>query len=366
MSTTLTIRRPDDMHVHFRWDERLPRVLGFTARVFARALDMPNWRIHGHPWVDGDPEQWAPGVRAEDVLAHREVIQSLSPGFDPIGCLYITEQTTPEMIRAFAAAGGKACKTFFRGVSTNSGWGVRDLLSKEHFALLATMQECGLINLGHFERPESFWLEAELDALPVLKKIAEAFPELRTVIEHISSIWAVEMVEALGPNVAATITPHHLLFDSDALLKGGLKPHHYCMPLLKTPEDRRALVHAAVSGSPKFFAGTDSAPHIRMTKESACGCAGVFCAPVAMPVYAKIFEDAGALDRLEAFTSVNGANFYGLPLNEGTITLKREPWQVPESYPSPEALDGIHAANDLVPFLAGQTLDWQVEGADFS
>ncbi len=361
----LTIRRPDDMHCHFRWDDRLKTVLGFTARVFGRGLDMPNWKIPGHPWGT-EKSPWAPGVRAQDVLEHRAMIQALCEehgwDFEPIGCIYITEETDTAMIEEAARAGIKACKTFFRGVSTNSGWGVRDPLSVGHQRLLSAMQAHGLVNSMHVEKPGVFILDAEREALSVFERIVKTFPALRSVIEHISTADAVRMVMNLEtPNVAATITPHHLLMTLDDVLSGGIRPHNYCMPVLKRPEDREALIQAAISGDRRFFFGSDTAPHERHTKESSCGCAGVFCAPVAMPVVAAVFEHYGALDRVNWFTSESGPEFYDLPLNEGTITLVKRPWRVRASYGDPE-----HPEKCIIPYLAGEELAWQVEGVDFS
>ncbi|MEW6353002.1 MAG: dihydroorotase [Pseudomonadota bacterium] len=341
--TTLTLIRPDDWHVHLRDGAAMQAVLPHTARQFARAIVMPNLK---------------PAVTTTDMaLAYRaRILAALPPDtpFNPLMTLYLTDATPPEEI-ARAKAGGQvlAAKYYPAGATTNSASGVTDL-RKTH-ATLAAMEEYDLPLLVHgevtdpsvdiFDR-EKVFIEREL--APLLDK----FPKLRIVFEHVTTREAVEFVLAAPANVAATITAHHLLLNRNALLAGGIRPHHYCLPVLKRESHRMALIGAATGGNPKFFLGTDSAPHAKHTKESACGCAGVYTAHAAMELYAEAFEQAGALDKLEGFAGLHGADFYRLPRNKEKITLVKEGWCVPDDY----AL----GAETLIPFRAGERLSWKL------
>ena len=318
-------------------------VLADSAKRFARAIVMPNLR---------------PAVRtAEQALAYRERILAALPGgaaFEPLMTLYLTDDTPPEEI-ARARLSGRVfgVKLYPAGATTHSDEGVTRL--SRCFHALEKMEELGLPLLVHgestdpaidvFDREQAFIEE-------VLGPTVERFPRLKVVLEHITTREAVHYVEVTGPNVAATITAHHLLMNRNALFLGGIRPHHYCLPVLKRETHREALVEAATSGNPKFFLGTDSAPHARGAKEAACGCAGIYTAHAAIELYAAAFEEAGALDKLEGFASVFGAQFYGLPLNPGTITLERAEWRVAERL--------AFGAEELVPLRAGETVSWKL------
>ncbi|HEX7052472.1 MAG TPA: dihydroorotase [Burkholderiales bacterium] len=339
----LTLRRPDDWHVHLRDGAAMAAVLGDTARRFARAIVMPNLR---------------PPVRTvQEALDYRRRILDALPGdadFQPLMTLYLTDDTPPEeIVRAKASGAVLGVKLYPAGATTHSQSGVTRL--SRCFRALEKMEETGVPLLVHgestdpaidvFDREKAFIEET-------LGPTLERFSQLKVVLEHITTRDAVQYVEVTGANVAATITAHHLLMNRNALFLGGLRPHHYCLPVLKREEHREALVEAATSGNPKFFLGTDSAPHARDAKEAACGCAGMYTAHAALELYACAFEEAGALDRLEGFASEFGAAFYGLPFNEGSVTLVREPWQVPERL----AFGGA----ELVPLRAGETLPWKL------
>ena len=339
----LDICRPDDWHVHLRDGATLASVVGHTARRFGRAIVMPNLK----PPVTNV-------AQAEDY--RRRILASLPTGthFQPLMTLYLTEATPVQEIQRAKASGSVfAVKYYPAGATTNSQDGVRDL---EHVnSVLEAMQRHDLPLLLHgevtdpaidiFDR-ERVFIERELAA------IVRDFPGLRVVLEHITTSEAVDFVTGAGANVAATITPQHLVHSRNALFDGGLRPHLYCLPLLKREAHRRALVAAATSGHSRFFLGTDSAPHARDAKERDCGCAGCYGAPAAMALYAQVFDDAGALDRLEGFASHHGADFYRLPRNGERITLVRERWRVPESLPLGDAT--------IVPLGAGEELRWRV------
>ncbi|GAA5216399.1 dihydroorotase [Corallincola platygyrae] len=344
MSDTLTIIQPDDWHIHLRDDAMLHTAVPATARVFSRAIAMPNLQ--------------PPVVTPADAKAYYERIQGATPAesnFTPLMTLYLTDNTTPEMVRE-AAAGGlvKACKLYPANATTNSAHGVTDLAGLD--ATFEAMAEVGLLLLVHgevtadeidvFDREKAF-----IDQH--LSNIVAKFPQLKVVFEHITTKDAAEFVFASDANVAATVTPQHLMYNRNHLLVGGIKPHNYCLPVLKRNIHQQALQEAVASGSNKFFLGTDSAPHLKHTKESACGCAGCYSAPAALELYAEIFEQIGALDKLEAFASFNGPDFYGLPRNTGTVTLVRDPWQIPDTVDV--------AGEPMVPFYAGNTLQWKVK-----
>ncbi len=341
--TVLTFTRPDDWHVHLRDGEMLRAVLPDTALRFARAMVMPNL----------DP----PVRTVDEARAYRDRIRAALPAemcFEPLMTLYLTDHTSPEEIMRAKASGivygvGEA---FLAGATTNSAYGVSDFALCE--AVFATMEEVGLPLLLHGEvtDPEVDVFDRERVFIERhLRPITGRFPRLKVVLEHITTREAVEFVERTGPNVAATITAHHLLLNRNAMFTGGVRPHAYCLPVLKREEHRRALVAAATSGNPKFFLGTDSAPHARPAKESACGCAGIYTAHAGIELYAEVFEQASALDKLEAFASFYGPDFYGLPRNRESVTLVKQVWRVP-----PEIDLGGDA---LVPLRAGGTVAWR-------
>ena len=340
----ITIRRPDDWHLHLRDGPAMAAVLADTVRRFGRAIIMPNLK--------------PPVTTTQQALHYRErILGALAPGFsfDPLMTLYLTDDTPPEEI-ARAKLSGRilGVKLYPAGATTHSEAGVSRI--SRCFAALEKMEQLGLPLLIHgevtdprvdvFDREKAFIDE-------VLGPIVERFRDMKVVLEHITTRDAVHYVEVTGPNVAATITAHHLLLNRNALFLGGLRPHHYCLPVLKREEHREALVEAAISGNPKFFLGTDSAPHSRAAKEAACGCAGVYSAHAAIELYAAAFEEAGALDRLEGFASRYGAQFYGLPQNTDTITLVREEWTVPQTL--------RFGREELVPLRAGDTVPWKLD-----
>jgi len=339
----VTLIRPDDWHLHLRDGAALGAVLADSARRFARAIVMPNLK---------------PAVRTvQQALGYRErILAALPEGarFEPLMTLYLTDDTPPEeILRARVSGHVHGVKLYPAGATTHSDEGVTRI--SRCFHTLEKMQELGLPLLVHGEatEPEIDVFDREKAFLEeVLSPLVARFPELRSVLEHITTRDAVQFVEVTGPNIAATITAHHLLMNRNALFLGGIRPHHYCLPVLKREEHREALVEAAISGNPKFFLGTDSAPHARRTKEAACGCAGVYTAHAGIELYAIAFEDAGALDRLEGFASRFGPQFYGLPLNDDTITLVREPWTVPLSIAFGE--------DELVPLRAGEAISWKL------
>jgi dihydroorotase len=338
---SLTIRRPDDWHVHLRDGEMLRVVAPYTARQFARAIIMPNLV--------------PPVTTVEGAAAYRDRIREWAgPEFTPLMTCYLTDQADPdEIARGFDEGVWTACKLYPANATTNSAHGVTDV--RNIYPALERMQEIGMVFCVHGEvtDPEVDVFDREAVFIDrVLMGLVRDFPGLKIVLEHITTAEAADFVRDVGPNVGATITPQHLHLNRNALFAGGLRPHAYCLPVVKREKHRLAVRAAAVSGSPKFFLGTDSAPHPRHAKESGCGCAGVFNAPFALESYAQVFEEEGALDRFEAFTSEHGARFYGLPLNEGTITLERTSVKVPEHVGGPDA--------DLTPFHAGQVLNWKL------
>ena len=343
MSQTLTITRPDDWHLHLRDGAAMAAVLPYSARQFGRAIVMPNLR--------------PPVTTAVMALAYRERIRAaLPPGlaFEPLMTLYLTDRTPPEEIRRAREAGVVALKLYPAGATTHSDAGVTDL--RHCHATLEAMQREGLPLLVHGEvtDPEVDIFDREAVFIErVMAPLRRGFPELKVVFEHITTQDAADYVAGSDTRMAATITAHHLLYNRNALFVGGLRPHYYCLPVLKKERHRQALLRAATGGSPKFFLGTDSAPHAAALKEqSVCG-AGCYTAPAALELYAEAFEAAGALDRLEAFASFHGADFYGLLRHRDTVTLKREPWTLPETLPFGDAL--------IKPLRAGETLNWRMQ-----
>ncbi len=340
----LDITRPDDWHIHLRDDAALGTTVGHAARYLGRALVMPNLQ--------------PPVTTTAAALAYRQRILAQCPSgsrFDPLMALYLTEQTSTEEIRAGKDSGQIiAAKLYPAGATTNSQAGVSDI--RRLYPLFASMEEHGMVLSIHgevidpaadvFDR-EQLFIEQQLG--PVI----EQFPNLKVVLEHITTRAAVAFVEEARSGVAATITVHHLLLNRNALFQGGIHPHHYCLPILKREQDRQALVEAACSGNPRFFYGSDSAPHPRHGKESDCGCAGIYTAHAGIELCAEVFSAAGKLHRLEGFCSLFGADFYGLPYNQERITLTASPWPVPDSYP--------YDNDQLIPFRAGGLIDWQVE-----
>ena len=340
---SITITRPDDWHTHLRDGDVLAPMVAATARQFARAIVMPNLK--------------PPVTTVELASAYRARILAALPKdarFEPLMTLYLTDNTLPaEIGKAKASGFVKAVKYYPAGATTNSDSGVTDLRKCD--AVLEAMQGSGLPLLVHgevtdpdvdvFDR-EAVFVERTLGAL------VKRFPRLKIVVEHITTQEAAAFVERAPENVGATVTPQHLLLNRNAIFSGGLRPHHYCIPVLKREPHRLALVKAATSGNPKFFLGTDSAPHARSAKESCCGSAGVFSAHTAIELYAEAFENANALDKLEGFTSHHGAAFYGLPRNTGRVTLERVEWEVPAEYPFGSAT--------VVPMRAGEKLRWRL------
>ncbi len=345
--TRLTLLRPDDWHLHVRDGQALASVVPDTARRFARAIIMPNLR--------------PPVTTTDQALAYRDRVRAAVPeglAFEPLMTLYLTDDTPAEEIRRAHGSGAvHGVKLYPAGATTNSASGVTDI--ERTYPALEAMETLGLPLLVHgevtdpdidiFDR-EAVFIERRLE--PLLRR----FPRLRVVFEHITTRHAVDFVRGAGDNIGATITAHHLLYNRNAMLVGGIRPHLYCLPVLKRETHREALLQAAVSGEPRFFLGTDSAPHARDAKETACGCAGIYTAHAAIEFYAEAFEQAGALDRLEAFASHFGADFYKLPRNIDTITLEKRPWEVPREHSLGEGT--------LMPLRAGETVDWQLAEAD--
>jgi dihydroorotase len=343
----LTLTRPDDWHLHVRDGAALACVVPHTARQFGRAIIMPNLK--------------PPVTTTAQALAYRERILSAVPAgidFTPLMTLYLTDNTPAEEIHRAKDSGlVHAVKLYPAGATTHSDAGVTDL--RKPRAALEAMAEAGLPLLVHGEVTDAEVDVFDREAVFIERHLAplvERLPGLKVVLEHITTRQGIEFVQAAPDTVAGTLTAHHLLLNRNAMFSGGLRPHHYCLPVLKRETHREALVAAAISGSPKFFLGTDSAPHPRNAKESACGCAGMYSAHAAIELYAEAFEAAGALDRLEAFASHYGPNFYGLPRNHARITLRREDWQVPDAYPL--------GSESLVPLYAGQTLHWRLQAPE--
>lgn len=342
----ITITRPDDWHLHVRDGAALASVLPHTAAQFARAIIMPNLK--------------PPVTTTEQAAAYRERILAALPAgmnFEPLMTLYLTNNTPPDEIRRAKDSGFvHAVKLYPAGATTNSDAGVTDL--KNCYKTLETMQEVGMPFLVHGEVTD-----AEIDLFDreavfierVMQPLRKDMPELKVVFEHITTSDAAAYVAESGGPIAATITAHHLLYNRNEIFKGGIRPHYYCLPVLKRETHRLALVKAAISGSKRFFLGTDSAPHAKGLKEHACGCAGCYTALHAMELYTQAFEQAGALDQLEAFASFNGPDFYQLPRNSGSITLVREDWQMPAELP--------FADTSIVPLNSGETLHWKMRAA---
>jgi len=341
---TLTLTRPDDWHLHVRDGAAMASVLPATAQQFARAILMPNLP--------------PPVTTAEQAIGYRDRIRAAVPAglnFEPLMVLYLTDNTPAEEVAKAKAMGAVAFKLYPAGATTNSDAGVTDL--RKTYKVLEAMQREGLVFCVHgevtdnevdvFDREKAF-IDDKL--IPLRRD----FPELKIVFEHITTKEAAQYVSEADQFVGATITPQHLLYNRNAIFMGGIRPHYYCLPILKREEHRQALVKVATSGSPKFFLGTDSAPHAANLKEHASGCAGCYSAPCALELYAEAFEKAGALDKLEAFASFHGPDFYKLPRNADKVTLKREPWVVPESLPFGELAS-------IKPLRGGETLAWRLQ-----
>lgn len=345
-NTTLQIRRPDDWHVHLRDGEYLFAALPFTARQFARAIVMPNLQ--------------PPVTSVEAAAAYRQRILKALPqnaSFQPLMTLYLTDRTSPDEIRKAKASGFVfGAKLYPAGATTHSDAGVTAI--ENIYPALEAMQEQDLVLQVHGEVTG-----AEVDVFDrervfidrILAPTAARFPKLRIVFEHVTTREAVEFVQASRAGIGATITPQHLLHNRNAIFQGGIQPHFYCLPVLKREPDRVALVAAATSDDARFFLGTDSAPHAKHAKESACGCAGIFSAHAAIELYAEVFEQAGRLDRLQAFAAERGADFYGLPRNSGSIVLERADWTPPAHY--------AYGKDQLIPFRAGETIRWRLREA---
>jgi dihydroorotase len=340
---TLTITRPDDWHVHVRAGAILKTVLPYTARQFARAIIMPNLK--------------PPVATVEQALSYRDEILAALPKnstFTPLMTLYLTANTSQDEIRRAAESEYvHGIKLYPAGATTHSDSGVSDI--KAAYPLFAAMEthQIPLLIHGEVTDPECDIFDREKVFIDrYLAGIVKDFPELRVVLEHVTTAEAVQFVESSSPNVAATITPQHLLYNRNAMLVGGIRPHFYCLPILKREQHRLALIAAATSGNPKFFLGTDSAPHLTGQKENACGCAGCFSAPIALELYAEVFEAANALDKLEGFASYFGADFYGLPRNTEFITLEKTSWEVPVNY----------GENDVsfTPLKANESVTWRI------
>jgi len=342
--SSLTITRPDDWHLHLRDGAGLAAVLPHTARQFARAIVMPNLK--------------PPVTTTAQAAAYRERILAALPdgmAFEPLMTLYLTDNTPPDEIRRAKDSGFvHALKLYPAGATTNSDAGVTDLAKT--YRTLEVMQEVGMPFLVHGEVTDPAVDIFDREAVfidRVMEPLRRAMPELKVVFEHITTRQAAEYVAAADRHVAATITAHHLLYNRNEIFKGGIRPHYYCLPVLKREEHRVALVRAATSSSPKFFLGTDSAPHPKGLKEHACGCAGCYTALHAMELYAQAFDQAGALDKLEGFASHHGPDFYGLPRNAGSLTLRREQWTLPAELPFGEAT--------VVPLNGGESIGWKAD-----
>lgn len=341
-NSKLTITKPDDWHLHLRDDDALSVVAPFTVRQFARAIIMPNLN--------------PPVTTVIQAVEYLDRILAAVEGsnFEPLMTLYLTNNTTPEeIIAARKSCFIKGIKLYPAGATTNSDAGVTDIRLCD--GALEEMQKAGLPLLIHGEVTDSaidIFDREKVFIEQTLQPLMQRFPALKVVFEHITTKEATDFVIQSDANVVATITPHHLLFNRNAMFQGGLQPHHYCLPVLKRDTHQQALLAVIRSGNNKFFLGTDSAPHARHKKESACGCAGIFSAHAAIEIYATIFEQQDALDKLEAFASFNGPDFYGLPRNTGSITLLKQDWQVPDEYDMGE--------DKLVPLLAGQIIPWKL------
>ena len=341
-----TITKPDDCHLHVRSGELLKLVAGHTASQFGRAIIMPNLK--------------PPVTSVEQAIDYRnEILKALPEDseFQPLMTLYLTAATKVEEVRKVAAAEQvMAFKYYPAGATTNSENGVAEIESV--YPVLECMEALGVPLLIHGEVTDAKYDIFDREKIFIdmtLESIVKRFPGLRIVLEHVTTSEAVQYVAAGNPNLAATITPQHLLFNRNAILAGGIHPHFYCLPVLKRETHRQALVQAATSGNPRFFLGTDSAPHLTVLKENSCGCAGCYTAYGALELYAEVFERADALHRLEGFASFYGADFYGLPRNSSTISLQKQPWKVPDSYGEP--------TSSITPLMAGEYLSWRVVSA---
>ena len=343
---TITLTRPDDWHLHVREGKALKSVVPDTAKQFARAIIMPNLAT--------------PITTAEQAKKYRDEIlvaacsSDSDSDFEPLMTLYLTNNTTPEMIHEAKASGiVYGLKLYPAGATTNSDKGVTDI--QNIYPALEAMQSEGLLLLVHGEVTDpaiDIFDREKVFIENILKPLAKKYPDLKIVLEHITTADAVEFVSNASANIAATITAHHLLMNRNDIFVGGIRPHHYCLPILKRETHRLALVKAATSGNPKFFLGTDSAPHVQGAKESACGCAGMYTAYHAIELYTEAFDNAQALDMLESFASFNGPDFYGLPRNNKTITLVRETWEVPKSL--------VMGDDKVIPLRAGENCEWKV------
>ena len=342
MTRQITITRPDDWHLHVRDGDILNDVVPATAACFGRAIIMPNLV--------------PPVTDASAAMAYRDRILAAARGtdFQPLMTLYLTESTTAETIREAKAAGVVAAKLYPAGATTNSASGVTDI--RNIYPVLEAMADCGMLLLVHGEVTDSdidIFDREKVFLERVLAPTLAAFPSLRVVLEHITTAESAEFVRNhQGNNLGATLTPQHLMYNRNHMLVGGIRPHLYCLPILKRNKHQEALREVVASGDPRFFLGTDSAPHAKDKKEAACGCAGCYSAYGAIGLYADIFEELGILDKLEAFASFNGADFYGLPRNTDTVTLIREPWTMPENLPL--------AGGGIVPLKAGETVNWRL------
>lgn len=344
-TTTLTLTRPDDWHLHVRDGVGLDAVIGHTAKVFGRAIVMPNLK--------------PPVTTVAEALAYRERIVAAATrvgatSFEPLMTLYLTGSTTPEEVQKAAASPFvHAVKLYPAGATTNSDSGVTSLESS--YQVFEAMEKAGLPLLIHAETTDHNVDVFDREAVFVeatVAPLAARFPGLKIVVEHITTAEAAAFVTSARPGIGATITAHHLLYNRNAIFKGGIRPDYYCLPVLKRERHRLALVAAATSGSPRFFLGTDSAPHARGTKHAACGCAGIYTAHAALELYARAFEEAGALEKLEGFASHHGPDFYGLPRNQDRVTLSKAPWLVPDAYP--------FGSDVVTPLCAGETMPWSV------
>ncbi len=340
----ITLRTPDDCHLHVRDGEMLKRVINHTAAEFARAVIMPNL---------------APPVTTVDIAREyrNRILAAVESEhkFEPLMTLYLTDNTREQdIIEASKTDWLVGAKLYPAGATTNSSSGVSSIVGL--MPILEKMAETGLVLQVHGEVTDPHIDIFDREAVfieQVLLPIVHELPELKIVLEHITTEQGIQFVESAADTIAGSLTPQHLLFNRNEIFRGGIRPHNYCLPVLKREKHRAALAKAATSGNTKFFLGTDSAPHSQVAKEAACGCAGCYTAYAAMPMYARLFEHYEALDKLEQFASVAGARFYGLPLNEGTITLVKESWQVPDSYP-------ISGEQALVPLFAGEMMDWKL------
>lgn len=342
-SNEIRLIRPDDWHLHLRDGDALAAVVGASAAQFGRAIIMPNLK--------------PPVTNVEQARAYRDrILAALPPGadFTPLMTLYLTDNTTPEQIRAAKASGiVHGVKLYPAGATTNSDAGVTDV--RHAYPALEAMQREGLPLLVHGEVTDQaidLFDREQVFIDQVMIPLRRDFPGLRVVFEHITTAQAAQYVRDAEPGIAATITAHHLLYNRNAIFIGGIRPHWYCLPVLKRETHRVALLEAATGGNPRFFLGTDSAPHAQRLKEHAVGCAGCYTAPHALELYAAAFEMVGALERLEGFASRHGPAYYGLPVNSATVTLRRDPWTIPQSLPFP--------GDAIVPLAAGETLQWRL------